>query len=154
MALRPIILLRTIVDQILMERCREKQSIIQANWDCDYYVSPYRRRERYCREPTKAFQTRRPLCTYYDRGLSNAERYATFMRLTYDENEAIVGGSYAISDDSFNPSMPSSSSVERYKEQDETDDYGNNMPSKPTHYMSGEDTSSNSGNGFKNLARD
>jgi hypothetical protein len=82
MALRPVIPLRNIVDQILMERWKERQPIVRANRDCDCYVVPYRRGEGYCGEPAKAFRTRRPVRIHYDRGLSNAECYATFMRHT------------------------------------------------------------------------
>jgi hypothetical protein len=76
------------------------------------------------------------------------------MRHTYDENEAVAKEGYAVSGDSFDPSVSSSSSVERHREQREIDDYGSSMPSRPTHYMSDEDTSSNSRNRFGNLARD
>jgi hypothetical protein len=53
---------------------------------------------------------------HYDRGLSNAKRYAAFIQHAYDKNEALVGEDYAVSGDSFDPSKLSSSSVERYKE--------------------------------------
>jgi hypothetical protein len=76
------------------------------------------------------------------------------MRHAYEENKAVAREGYAVSNDSFDPSMSSSSSVERHREQREIDDYGSSMPSRPTHYMSDEDTSSNSGNGFENLTRD
>jgi hypothetical protein len=154
MALRPVMPLRTIVDQILMERWRERQPIVRENRDCNCCVVPYRRGEGYYGEPTKAFPTRRPLRIHYDRGLSNAERYAAFIWHAYDENEVVAGEGYAVSSDSFDPKVSSSSSVERYREQREIDDYGSSMPRMPTHYMSGKDTSSNSGNGFENLARD
>jgi hypothetical protein len=114
MALRPVMPLRNIIDQILMERWKERQSIVRANWDCDYCVAPYRRGKGYCGEPAKAFRTRRPVRIYYDRGLSNAERYAAFMQHAYDENEAVAGEGYAVSGDSFDPSVSSSSSVERH----------------------------------------
>jgi hypothetical protein len=153
MALRLVMPLRNIVDQILMERWRERQPIVRANRDCDCCVAPYRRGEGYCGEPAKVFRTRRPLHIHYDRGLSNAERYAAFMRHAYDENEAVAGEGYAISGDSFDPSMSSSSSVERHREQCEEADYRSSMPSKPAHYMSDEDKSNDSGNGFENLAR-
>jgi hypothetical protein len=154
MALRPVMPLQNIVDQILMERWKERQSIVRANRDCDCCVAPYQRGEGYCGEPAKAFRTRRPARIHYDKGLSNAERYAAFMRQAYDENEAVAGEGYIVSGDSINPSMSSSSSVERYREQREEVDYGSSMPSRPAHYMSDEDTSSDSGNGFENLARD
>jgi hypothetical protein len=73
------------------------------------------------------------------------------MRHAYDENEAVAGEGYAVSDDSFDPSMSSSSSVERQREQREEADY---RSSRPAHYMSNEDISSDLGNGFENLARD
>jgi hypothetical protein len=79
MALRPVMPLRNIVDQILMERWKERQPIVRANRDCDCCVAPYRRGEGYCGELAKAFQTQRPLRIHYDRGLSNAERYAAFI---------------------------------------------------------------------------
>jgi hypothetical protein len=41
MALRPVMPLRNIVDQILMERWKERQLIVQANWDCDYCIELY-----------------------------------------------------------------------------------------------------------------
>jgi hypothetical protein len=53
MALRPVMPLRTIVEQILMERWRERQPIVRANQDCDCCVASYRRGEGYCGEPTK-----------------------------------------------------------------------------------------------------
>jgi hypothetical protein len=148
MALRPVMSLRNIVDQILMKRWKERQPIVRENWDCDCCVAPYRRREGYCGEPTKAFRTRRPVRIHYDRGLSNAEHYATFMRHAYDENKAVAGEGYAISGNSFDLSVSSSSSVERHREQHEEADYRSSMPSRLAHYMSDEDTSSNSGNGF------
>jgi hypothetical protein len=153
MALRLVMPLRNIVDQILMERWRERQPIMRANRDCDCYIASYRR-EGYFGEPAKAFRTRRPLRIHYDRGLSNAERHAAFMRHAYDENEVVAEEGYVVSGDSFDPSVSSSSSVERHREQREEADYGSSMPSKPAHYMSDEDTSSDSGNGFENLARD
>jgi hypothetical protein len=76
------------------------------------------------------------------------------MRHAYDENEAVAGEGYVVSGDSFHPSVSSSSSVERHKEQREEADYGSNMPSRLAHYVSDEDTSNDSGNGFENLARD
>jgi hypothetical protein len=154
MALRPVMPLRNIVDQILMEWWKERQPIVRANRDCDCYIAPYRRGEGYCGEPAKAFRTRRPVRIHYDRGLSNAERYAAFMRHTYDQNEAVAGEGYIVSGDSFDPNVSSSSSVERHREQREEADYGSSMPSRPAHYMSDEDTSSDSGNGFENLAND
>jgi hypothetical protein len=127
---------------------------VRANQDCDCCVVPYRRGEGYCGEPAKAFRTRRPHCIHYDRGLSNAEPYAAFMRHAYDENEAVAGEGYTVSGNSFDPNVSSSSSVERHREQCEEADYGSSMPSRPAHYISDEDTSSNSGNGFENLAND
>ena len=76
------------------------------------------------------------------------------MRHTYDENEAVVGEGYAVSGDSFDPSISSLSSVDQYGAQREEADYGSNMPSRPVYYMSNEDTSNESGNGFENLAND
>ena len=131
-----------------------KTTIVQANHDCDCCYAPYRRRERYCREPTKAFQTQRPVCICYDRGQSNAKRYAAFMQHAYDENEVVAGEGYAISGDSFDPSISSSSNAERHREQHEEVDYESSMPNRPAHYMYGEDTSSDLGNGFENLAND
>jgi hypothetical protein len=61
MILRPIMPLRTIVDQILMEQWKARQPIVHASQDCDCAVAPYRRDEGYCGEPTKAFRSRRPL---------------------------------------------------------------------------------------------
>jgi hypothetical protein len=154
MALRPVMPLRTIVDQILMERWKERQPIKRENHDCDCCRDPYRRREGACGEPTKAFKSRRPLCIHYDRGLNNAERYAAFLRHAYDKNEAVQGEGYAVSGDSFDPSESSSSGADRDREQLELNDYAENMPSRPDDYMSDEDTSSDSGNGFENLCRD
>ena len=87
-------------------------------------------------------------------GLSNAKRYAVFMRHTYDKNEAVVGKGYTIFGDSFDPNISSSFNVDQYRAQREEADYWSNMPSKPAHYMFDKDTSSKSGNGFKNLAND
>jgi hypothetical protein len=154
MALRPVMPLRNIVDQILMEWWRERQPIVRENRDCDCCVAPCRRGEGYCGEPAKAFRTRRPVRIHYDRGLSNAERYAAFMRHTYDENEAVAGDGYTVSGDSLDPSISSSSSIERHREQYEEADYRSSMPSRLADYMSDKDTSSDSGNGFENLASD
>jgi hypothetical protein len=154
MALRPVMPLRTIVDQILMERWTQRQPIVRENHDCDCCRDPYRRDEGACGESTKAFKSRRPLRIYYDRGLSNAKRYAAFLRHAYDENEVVRGEGYAVLGDSFDPSESSSSCADRYKEQRELDNYGLSMPSRPANYMSDEDTSSDSGNGFENLSRD
>jgi hypothetical protein len=154
MALRPVMPLRTIVDQILMERRKERQPIVLENHDCDYYRDPYRRREGACGEPTKALKSRRPLRIHYDKGLSNAEKYAAFLQHAYDENEAVQGEGYAISGNSFDPSESSSSCADRDREHQELNDYVENMPSRPADYMSDEDTSSDSGNGFENLCRD
>ena len=76
------------------------------------------------------------------------------MRHAYDENEAIAREGYAVSGDSFDPSVSSLSSAKRHREQREEAKYGSSMPSRPVHYMSGEDTSSDLENGFKNLAYD
>jgi hypothetical protein len=154
MALRPVMPLRTIVDKILMERWKEQQPIVHENHDCDYCRDLYRRGEGACGEPTKTFKSRRPLCIHYDKGLSNAKRYAAFMRHAYDENEAVQSEGYVVSGDSFDPSESSSSCADRYREQRELDDYGLSLPSRPADYMSDEDTSSDSGNGFENLCRD
>jgi hypothetical protein len=75
------------------------------------------------------------------------------MRQAYDESEAVVGEGYQVSGDSIDPSKSSSSNIERYREQLEIDNYNSNMPTRPAHYMSNEDTSSDSGNGFDNLTR-
>ena len=61
MALRLVMLLQNIVDQILIERWKERQPIVQANHDCDCCYAPYCRGEGYCREPAKAFQSLRPV---------------------------------------------------------------------------------------------
>jgi hypothetical protein len=116
MVLQPVMPLRTIVDQILMERWRARQPIVRANRDCDCVVAPYRRGKGYCGEPAKAFRSRRPLRIHYDRGLSNAERYAAFMQHAYDESEAVVGEGYQVSGNSFDPSKSTSSSTKRYRE--------------------------------------
>jgi hypothetical protein len=123
MALRPVLPLRTIVDQILMERWKERQPIKRENHDCDCCRDPYRRGEGACGEPTKAFKSRRPLCIHYDRDLNNVERYAAFLRHAYDENEAVQGEGYAVSCDSFDPSESSSSGADRDREQRELNDY-------------------------------
>jgi hypothetical protein len=154
MALKPVMPLRTIVDQILMECWKEWQPIKRENHDCDYCRDPYQRGEGACGKPTKAFKSRRPLRIHYDRGLNNAERYAAFLRHAYDENEAMQGEGYAVSGDSFDPSKSPSSGADRDREQWELNDYAESMPSRPADYMSDEDTSSDSGNGFKNLCRD
>jgi hypothetical protein len=151
MALRPVMPLRTIVDQILMELWKERQPIVRENHDCDCCRDPYRRGEGACGELTKAFKSRRPLCIHYDRGLNNAERYATFLRHAYDENEAVQGEGYAVSGDSFDPSESSSSCADRDREQWELNDYAESMPSRPADYMSDENTSRN---GFENLCWD
>jgi hypothetical protein len=129
MALRPVMPLRTIVDQILMERWKERQPIVRENRDCDCCRDLYQRREGACGEPTKAFKSlRRPLRIHYDRGLSNAERYATFLWHAYDENEAVQGEGYAVSGDSFDPSKSSSSCADRNREQWELNNYVESMP--------------------------
>jgi hypothetical protein len=76
------------------------------------------------------------------------------MRHAYDENEAVQGEGYVVSGDSFDPSKSSSSCADRDREQRELNDYAESMPSRPADYMSDEDTSSDSGNGFENLCRD
>jgi hypothetical protein len=154
MALRPVMPLRTIVDQILMERWKERQPIKRENHDCDYCRDPYRRGEGACGEPTKAFNSRRPLRIHYDRGLNNAERYAASLRHAYDENEAVQGEGYAVSGNSFDPSESSSSGADRDREQQELNHYVESMPNRPADYMSDENTSNDSGNGFENLCRD
>jgi hypothetical protein len=154
MALRPVMPLRTIVDQIFMERWKERQPIKRENHDCDCCRDPYRRGEGACGEPTKAFKSRRPLRIHYDRGLNNAERYAAFLQHAYDENEAVQGEGYAVLGDSFDPSESSLLGADRDREQRELNDYAESMPSRPADYMSDEDTSSDSGNGFENLCRD
>jgi hypothetical protein len=68
MALRSVMPLRTIVDQILMERWKERQPIKRENHDCDCCRDPYQRGEGACGEPTKAFKSHRPLRIHYDRG--------------------------------------------------------------------------------------
>jgi hypothetical protein len=62
------------------------------------------------------------------------------MRHVYDKNKALVGAGYAVSSDSFD--------IERYRELQDLDDYGSNMPSKLAHYMFDEDTFSDSRNGI------
>jgi hypothetical protein len=42
----------------------------------------------------------------------------------------------------------------RDREQRELNDYVESMPNRPADYMSDEDTSSDSGNGFENLCQD
>ena len=86
--------------------------------------------------------------------MSNAKRYAAFLRHAYDENEAVQGEGYVVLGDSFDPSESSSSFTDRYNEQRELDNYGSSMPSRPADYMSNEDTSSDSGNGFEHLSGD
>jgi hypothetical protein len=76
------------------------------------------------------------------------------MQHAYDKSKAFVGEGYQISGNSFDPSESSSFSTGRYREQREIDDYGSSMPTRPVHYMSDEDTSSDFGNGFENLAQD
>ena len=154
MALRLVMLLRTIVDQILMERWKEQQPIVCKNHNCNCCRDLYWREKGACGEPTKAFKSYRPLRIYYDKGLNNAEKYAAFLRHVYDENEAIQGQAYAVSGDSFDPSESSSSCADRDMEQWELNGYAKSMPSKPADYMSDEDTSSDSGNGFENLCQD
>jgi hypothetical protein len=61
---------------------------------------------------------------------------------------------YVVSGHSFDTSELSSSSIERYREQRDLDNYSSSMPSRPAHYISDEDTSSGSGYGFKNLVWD
>ena len=76
------------------------------------------------------------------------------MRYAYDKNEVVAREGYAVSSDSFDPSVSSSSSAEQHREQREEVDYESSMLSNPIYYMSDKDTSSNLGNGFENLARD
>ena len=64
------------------------------------------------------------------------------------------GEGYAVLGDSFNPSESSSSCADRDKKQRELNDYAESMLRTPADYMSDEDTSSDSGNGFENLCRD
>jgi hypothetical protein len=64
------------------------------------------------------------------------------------------GEGYAVSGDSFDPSESSSLGADRDREQRELNNYAESMPSRPTDYMSHEDTSSDSGNGFENLCQD
>ena len=154
MALRPMMLLRTVVDQILMEHWKERHLLCVKIMICDCCRDPYRREEGACGEPTKSFKSCRPLRIYYNRGLSNAKRYATFMRHAYNENEAVQGEGYVVSGDSFNPSELSLSYADRYSEQRELDNFGSSLPSRPADYMSDKDTSSDSENGFENLCRD
>jgi hypothetical protein len=108
---------------------------VHASQDCDCCIVPYQRGEGYYGESTRPFQSQRPLCIHYNRGLSNAK------------NEALVNNSFDLSESS-------SSSAERYREQPEVDNYDSNMPRKPVHYMSDEHTSSDFGNGFKHLVWD
>ena len=76
------------------------------------------------------------------------------MRHAYDKNEVVAGEGYVVSGDSFNPSDSSSSSVNQHKMQRDEADYESSMPTRPAHYMSDKDTSSESGNGYENLAND
>jgi hypothetical protein len=55
MALRLVMPLKTIDNQILMERWRARQPIVRTSRDCYCTVAPYRMGEGYCGEPTKAF---------------------------------------------------------------------------------------------------
>jgi hypothetical protein len=41
MALRPVMPLQNIIEQILMERWKERQPIVRANQECDCCVVPY-----------------------------------------------------------------------------------------------------------------
>jgi hypothetical protein len=66
----------------------------------------------------------------------------------------VQGEGYVVSGDSFDPSELSSSGADRDKEQRELNDYAESMPSRSADYMSNEDTSSDSGNGFENLCQD
>jgi hypothetical protein len=95
-----------------MEWWRERHPIVRANQEYDYRVAPYQRGEGYCGEPTKAFQSQRPLCIHYERGLCNTKRYDAFMWHVYDKKEVVVGEEYAISGNSFDPSESSLSSVD------------------------------------------
>ena len=117
MALRPVMPLKTIVDQIFMECWKERQPIIRKNHNCDCCRDPYRRGEGSCGKPTKAFKSRRRLRIHYNRGLSNTERYAAFLRHAYDESEVVQREGYTISGDSFDSSESSLSSANRNREQ-------------------------------------
>ena len=154
MALRLVLLLWTIVDQILMECWKEWQPIVCENHNCDCCRDLYQRGEGSYGESTKAFKSCRPLRIHYDRGLNNTERYAAFLQHEYDENEAVQGEGYAVSGNSFDPSESSSSSANRDREQRQLNNYIESMPSRPVDYMSDEDTSSDLGNGFENLCQD
>jgi hypothetical protein len=72
----------------------------------------------------------------------------------YDKNEAFIGEGYAILGNSFDPSKLSSSCAERYKEQQNLDNYGSSVPSRRAHYLSDKNTTSDFGNGFENLDKD
>ena len=76
------------------------------------------------------------------------------MRHAYNKKKAAIGEGYQVSSDSFDMSELTSSNTERYQEQRKIDDYDSSIPTRPHEYMSDEDISSNSGNGFENLARD
>ena len=154
MVLRSVMPLKTTVDQILMERWRVRQPIVQANQDCNCILAPYRRNKGCCGESAKVFRTRRPVRIHYNRGLSNAESYAAFIWHAYDENEVVIGEGYQVSGGSFNRSKSTSSSKEGYPEQREINSYGSSLSTRPQEYMSDEDTSSNSGNRFENLTWD
>ena len=138
-----------------MECWKERQPIVHENHNCDCCRDPYQRGEGTCGEPTKAFKSHRPLCIHYGKGLRNVKRYAAFLLHAYDENEVVgEGEGYAVSGDSFDPSKSSSSYASRDREQWELNDYAESMPSRLADYMSDEDTSNDSGNGFENLSRD
>ena len=66
----------------------------------------------------------------------------------------MLGEGYAVSGDSFDPSESSLSSADKDKEQQQLNDYIESMPSRPTDYMSNEDTSIDLRNGFENLCQD
>ena len=147
MALRLVMPLRTIVDHILMECWMERQPIIHENHNCDYCRDSYKEERGHVVNP----QMHSNHLDHYNKGLSNAKRYAAFLRHAYDENEVVQGVGYAVSGDSFDPSKSSLSCADRDKEQWKLNDYAESMPSRPTNYMSDKDTSSDSGNGFENL---
>jgi hypothetical protein len=76
------------------------------------------------------------------------------MRHAYDKKKALVGEGYDVSGNSFDQSESSLSDAKWYSEQQELDNYGSSMSSRPTHYLFDEDTSSDSRKGFENLVRD
>jgi hypothetical protein len=131
MTLRLVMPLRTIVDQILMERWKARQPIVHASQDCDCCVALYQRGEGYCGKSMRAFRSQKPLRIHYDKGLSNTERYAVFVRYAYDDN----GKGYDVLGNSFDLSESSLASAERYKEQQNLNNYNSSMPSRPVHSL-------------------